>query len=84
MSLEEDDELFGAETIPLDEMVTELEREYKARLHVYPRLIDTRRLNLGTARRRMRVLRAAIDFLKYGERNHERDKKGESPSPPTE
>lgn len=50
--------------VPLAAQIAEVERELRARAHVYPRLIDKGRLKLETAHAHNAALQAALATLK--------------------
>lgn len=50
--------------VALADQITELERELRARAHVYPRLIDKGRLKLETAHAHNAALQAALATLR--------------------
>ncbi len=51
-------------TVPIAAQVAEVERELRARAHVYPRLIDKGRLKVETAALHNRDLQAALATLR--------------------
>lgn len=52
-------------TVPLDDQIAEVERELRAREHVYPRLIEKGRLKPETADKHVCHLTWALQSLKF-------------------
>ena len=50
--------------IIIDDEIAEIEREFKARAYVYPRLIASRKLSPVKASRQVAVLTATLERLK--------------------
>lgn len=50
--------------ITLDDMISEIERELALRHRVYPRLVETKKLQQRHANRQIAILMALLDKLK--------------------